>query len=203
MKKKNAYQFRIELLGIEPSIWRLIEVSSNYSFWDLHIAIQDSMGWLDYHLHSFSIVPPGKKKKSVLIGMPDDEFEPDTLPGWDVPLAQYFFDPGDEAMYEYDFGDGWNHRVVLEGIYLQKDGVRYPNCIDGKRACPPEDCGGATGYYQLLEALADPDHEEYEGMIYWLSHHAKNYHPYDPEGFEPDNVEFDDPEERLKKAFQN
>ena len=201
MKKKIAYQFRIELLEIEPLIWRLIEVPSNYSFWDFHVAIQDSMGWLDYHLHLFSLLPPGKRKP-IMIGIPD-EYENNTLPGWDVPLTNYFKEPGDEASYDYDFGDGWNHRIVLEAISLQKDGIKYPNCSDGQRACPPEDCGGIPGYYHLIDVLSDREDEEYEDMVYWLSNHAKNYHPYDPEYFEPINVEFWDPKKRWKMAFEN
>jgi hypothetical protein len=202
MKKKTAYQFRITLLGIEPSIWRLIEVPSNYSFWDLHVAIQNSMGWLDYHLHSFSLLPP-RKRKPVLIGIPDEQYENTTLPGWEVPVTQYFKEPGNEAIYDYDFGDGWHHKIVLEGIYLQKDGIKYPNCLEGKRACPPEDCGGIDGYYNLIEVLSNTGHEEYENRVSWLSNHAKNYHPYDPEHFEPSNVEFWNPKKRWKMAFQN
>ncbi len=202
MKKKIAYQFRIELLGIEPLIWRLIEVPSNYSFWDLHVAIQDSMGWLDYHLHSFSLLPP-RKKKPILIGIPDEKYESNTLPGWDVPLTQFFKKPGDEATYEYDFGDGWHHRIVLEGIYLQNEGKKYPNCLNGKRACPPEDCGGIPGYYNLLEILSNKKHEEYEEKVYWLSHHSKNYHPYDPGHFDSCEVEFWNPKKRWEMAFQS
>ena len=202
MKKKIAYRFKIELSDIEPLIWRLIEVPSTYSFWDLHVAIQDSMGWLDYHLHSFSLLPP-RKRKPVLIGIPDDEYEDNTLPGWEVPLTQFFKEPGDEVAYDYDFGDGWHHRIVLEGIYLQEKEKKYPNCLDGKRACPPEDCGGIPGYYNLLEILDNKRHEEHEDMIHWLSGHAKNYHPYDSESFDPNGVEFWDPKKRWKMAFQS
>jgi hypothetical protein len=203
MKRKTAYQFRIELLGIEPPIWRLIGVPSTYSFWDLHVAIQDSMGWLDYHLHSFRLLPP-RKRKPIVIGIPaDEDYGITTLPGWDIPVSRYLNEPGDEAEYEYDFGDGWHHKITLEGIYLQKSGTRYPNCLDGKRACPPEDCGGIPGYHDLVEVLGDTNHEEYDNMVYWLSNHAKNYHPYDPERFEPGSVEFWNPKKRWKIAFQD
>lgn len=202
MKKKIAYHFRIELSGIKPSIWRQIEVPSKYNFWDFHVAIQDSMGWLDYHLHLFHLQPPGKKKP-VLIGIPDDEDEDNILPGWDVPITRYFKEPGDEAGYDYDFGDGWRHRIVLETISLQKDGIKYPNCSQGQRACPPEDCGGIPGYYNLIEVLSDREHEEYEEMVFWLSDHAKNYHPYDPGFFDPGNVKFQNPRKRLKMALGN
>ncbi len=202
MKKKTAYQFRVELMGIEPLLWRQIEVPSSYTFWDLHVAIQDSMGWLDYHLHSFGLLPP-RKKKQILIGIPDDEFDDNTLAGWEIPLTQFFKDPGDEATYDYDFGDGWHHRIILEGIFIQHEGKKYPNCISGERACPPEDCGGITGYYNLIEIIKNKDHEEYEDMVSWLRNHAKNYYPYNSETFNPEKVEFWDPKKRWKMAFQN
>ena len=198
--KKIAYQFKIELFGIEPLIWRRIEVPSTYSFWDFHVAIQDAMGWLDYHLHSFSLLPP-RKRKPILIGIPDDEYEDNMLAGWEVPLTQYFNQPGDEAVYDYDYGDGWQHRIVLEAITLQKEGIKYPNCTDGQRACPPEDCGGIPGYYHLIDILSDRAHEDYEAMVDWLSNHAKNYHPYDPKYFEPGKVVFCNPKKRWKIAF--
>jgi len=163
MKKKIAYRFRIELMEIKPLIWRVTEVPSTYTFWDLHVAIQDSMGWLDYHLHSFRLLPP-RKRKSILIRIPDDEYEDNSLAGWEIPLSQFFKEPGDEATYDYDFGGGWHHRIVMEGIYLQEEGKQYPNCIFGERACPPEDCGGVPGYYNLLDILRNKAHEEHDDM---------------------------------------
>lgn len=203
MKRKLALQFRIELLDIEPLIWRQIEVPSTYSFWDLHVAIQDSMGWLDYHLHEFSIRPP-RKRKPVLIGIPDEDDDPlfqDALAGWKVPLSDYFTTPGDACSYTYDFGDDWHHGIMLEGVHLQKDGVKYPICTAGERACPVEDCGSVSGYDRLLEILADNGHEEYADTVSWLKNHAKNYHPYDPEHFEPSEVRFANPRRRLKAAM--
>jgi hypothetical protein len=205
MTKKRSnivYQFRIELSEIEPAIWRVIQVPSEYSFWDLHVAIQDAMGWLDYHLHAFRTRMPHKKKE-MEIGIPDDE-EFDHHPvvaGWEVPITRVFSKPGTSAIYDYDFGDGWSHNVLLEGILLKKEGAEYPLCAAGERACPPEDCGGVPGYYQLLEILADPDHPEYDEYNEWLKGQAKNYSPYDPEKFEPDKVEFWDPKRRWKMAF--
>ena len=101
----ELYQFRIVLLEIAPLIWRTIEVPGTYSFWDLHVAIQDSMGWLDYHLHYFRVTRPGTYDV-IQIGIPDeDAFEGDEpiVPGWDVPIASYFARPGVAAKYEYDF----------------------------------------------------------------------------------------------------
>lgn len=200
MKHKTVLQFRIELLGITPAIWRRIEVPSSYSFWDLHVAIQDSMGWLDYHLHEFSIKPPGNTKP-VTIGLPYDEPDAEVMPGWEVPVSAYLSQLGDESLYIYDYGDGWEHRVVLEDAHLQQKGAKYPICTDGERACPPEDCGGVGGYYNLLEILADPKHEEHEAMVSWLTDHAKSYWPYDPARFERSKVRFDNPKKRLRAVL--
>ena len=206
MKKKLAYRFKIELMGIEPLIWRIIEVPSTYTFWDLHVAIQDSMGWLDYHLHSFRLLPP-RKRKPILIGIPydefEDDFEEDTLAGWEIPVNQFLNEPGDEAVYEYDFGDGWCHKVMLEGINLQEAGKQYPHCLSGERACPPEDCGGIPGYYNLLDILQGNDNEERDDINAWLKGHEKKYYPYDPEYFKPDNITFWNPKKRWKMAFED
>ena len=201
MQKKTAMQFRVELQDIEPSIWRLIDIPSSYTFWDLHVAIQDSMGWLDYHLHSFNI-RTARKKQPVLIGIPGDELENTTLPGWEIPVSRYFKQPGDEAVYDYDFGDNWRHKITLTGINLQTNGIKYPHCVDGQRQCPPEDCGGAPGYERLIEIIRDITHEEHEEMISWLIHHPQNYSSYDPEYFNVQDVKFMNPKKRWKMAFE-
>ena len=200
-KSNIVLQFRIELIGIKPIIWRRIQVPSNYSFWDLHLAIQDSMGWLDYHLHAFRVRMP-HKRKMVEIGIPSDDFDDlPSLPGWEIKIIDYFTEPGRSAPYEYDYGDGWEHKILLEGILLKEGAVSYPRCIAGERACPPEDCGGVDGYYELIEILKDPKHPEYRDHISWLKGHAKNYHPYDPDKFSPENVKFWSPKKRWKMAF--
>ena len=200
-KSDQIYQFKITLCGIQPPIWRRIQVPGNYSFWDLHVAIQDAMGWLDYHLHVFRF-EEGHKHKVAQIGIPGDEMDDDTfLPGWKIPMRDYFRDPGESAQYVYDFGDGWHHEILLEGVLLVEKGTKYPRCIGGQRACPPEDCGSVPGYYHLLEILQNPKHKEYKDFVYWLQGHAKNYHPYDPQEFEPEKVHFHNPKKRWKMAF--
>jgi hypothetical protein len=202
-KNKNhlAYQFRVSLTGIEPAIWRRIQVPAKYSFWDLHVAIQDVMGWLDYHLHAFR-VRQKHKRKPIEIGIPGDEWDGVTVvPGWKVPITDYFTEPGQVIEYEYDFGDGWNHEILLEAVLLKERGAAYPRCVGGERACPPEDCGSISGYYNLLEILRDPTHPEYKENIAWLKGHAKNYYPYDPEKFNSEEVHFDNPKRRWRIAF--
>lgn len=198
---KLIYQFLIKLDHIAPSIWRRIQVPEKYNFWDLHVAIQDSMGWVDYHLHTFHIRPKNKRK-TIEVGIPFEDFENKILPGWEVPIKELFNSVGVEANYEYDFGDGWEHTVTLEAIALAEEGEIYPRCISGERACPPEDCGGIPGYERLLEVLKSPKTPEYKDMTEWLKNHVKNYHPYKPESFDPQEVKFDNSKERLKFALQ-
>ena len=195
--KDLAFQFRITLRGIEPAVWRRIAVPAKYSFWDLHVAIQDAMGWLDYHLHAFRIQDP-KTGAVAQIGIPDDSFEDvdPFLAGWKVPIVEYFREPGTSAEYEYDFGDGWEHEIVLEQVTDRIPRKRYPKCLDGARACPPEDCGGVPGYQELLEVLGDRTHEEYASMVEWLGR------KYDPAAFSAEKVRFENPKKRWRIAFE-
>ena len=195
-KANQAYQFKVTLGEIEPPIWRRILVPAKYSFWDLHVAIQDSMGWLDYHLHLFRVREP-ESGDVIEIGIPNDEPFEDEIPctpGWDVAVAEYFT-KGDAAEYLYDFGDDWQHVVTLEAIVDRVAKARYPQCLAGSRACPPEDCGGVGGYANVLRVIANPSDEEYESMMEWLGGE------YDPERFEPAKVRFDNPKKRWDIAF--
>lgn len=201
-KSRLIFQFKVTLLEIKPAIWRRFQVPASYNFWDLHVAVQDVMGWVDYHLHAFRC--PELNQKDEEIGIPDDAFDDlVVLPSWEVAIYKHFKMPGDKVQYEYDFGDSWEHELLLEGILLKEKGVQYPRCLTGKRACPPEDCGGIPGYYRLLDVLKDPSDEEYESMIGWLNGHVKKYHPYDPNEFNVENIRFDNPQQRLARAFSS
>jgi hypothetical protein len=129
-------QFKISLQGSAVSVWRRIQVPTKYSFWDLHVAIQDSMGWLDYHLHYFKL---HQGKKWIEIGLPGGEDTHLVIPGWEIGIMEYFVAPGVSALYEYDFGDSWNHEVLLEAISIPAEGTQYPRCVEGQGACPPEE----------------------------------------------------------------
>ena len=197
MNIKNCiYQFKISLREITPVVWRRIQVPSNYNFWDLHVAIQDSMGWLDYHLHQFSIKRPHAHKITE-IGFPDDEGYDDIeiLPGWEIDISNYFSDLGVSALYKYDFGDGWEHDILLEGLMIKEKGIKYPRCVGGEYKCPPEDCGGVPGYFNFLEAVLNPTHEDHERMIEW---YGKKYSPND---FTPKKVRFDNPKNNFPVWF--
>ena len=180
-------RFRIQLRDVKPAIWRRIDVPDWYTFWDLHVAIQDAMGWQDYHLHEFVLEGP-EGSKPVRIGIPDGEgWEGDPLDGGRENILDYFVSGRyGSALYLYDFGDGWEHDVVLEEFETASSGVAFPRCLDGARACPPEDCGGPWGY----EAILSGSRED-----------AAEFKDYHPESFDSTRVVFADPEERWLVAF--
>jgi len=184
------HQFKMTLLDTQPEIWRRIQVPEAYTFWELHVAIQSAMGWEDYHLHMFRI---GKHSEIIINGDPmDSEVGEDeqTFNGWEAKVARFLKTPEDVVLYEYDMGDGWLHEVLLEGVFLKEKGVRYPRCIAGERACPPEDCGGTLGFKRLLETLASPRNPEYRELLDWLGK------KYKPEKFDLEAVKFTNPKTR-------
>jgi len=188
----HVYQFSLSLAGIDPPIWRRIVVPGNYTFWDLHVAIQDAMGWADMHLHEFEIVHP-RTGLTERIGVPEAgaDWGSEPAPGWIKEISRYFTPDHSRAVYLYDFGDEWRHTVKLEKIRPRARGKAYPECTGGGRACPPEDCGGPWGYGNLISIASDPAHHAYPATMEWLGG------SFDPEDFDPGDVEFDDPRQRL------
>ena len=147
------------------------------------------MGWQDCHLHAFRFKEP-LTGVTIEIGIPPENDFADsdrTLPGWRIPVLAYLGNCVDVMDYEYDFGDGWRHRIELIGIAPQPVGQNLPKCIAGARACPPEDCGGPWGYKNLLEAISDPNHEEHSEILSWIGG------SFDPESFDASKLRFDDP----------
>ncbi len=188
-------QFLIVLANTDPLVWRRIQMPEQYSFWDLHVAIQDVMGWQDYHLHEFTMVN-SVKGKVLRIGIPDDEM-PDERPclaGWTVPIARHFTHATGPVRYLYDFGDGWQHIVEFEDHVPTDDGV-YPRCVGGASACPPEDVGGTTGYAEFRRVIGNPRHPEHKETLQWAGG------AFDPSAFNPAAVTFDDPAKRWQIAF--
>ncbi|MGA9117659.1 MAG: plasmid pRiA4b ORF-3 family protein [Bacteroidota bacterium] len=194
-------QFLIVLSETDPLVWRRIQVPEEYSFWDLHVAIQDAMGWLDYHLHEFRVFH-ARRRQLDRLGIPDEECQdkPSFAPDWKAKISDYFNSQSmleaPPALYVYDFGDDWHHILMFEGVLPVEVSVAYPRCVGGARACPPEDCGGVNGFAGFLAAIADPTHEEHEQLVEWSGG------AYDPAAFEPSRIRFDDPRQRWKKAFQ-
>ncbi|GFR06129.1 uncharacterized protein y4hQ [Trichonephila clavata] len=186
-----VYQFKISLKCIKPNIWRRIQVPASYTFRQLHYAIQDSMGWKsglgDYHLHTF-IFRPFRSGSMFEIGPPSglDYDVHEIIPEKVTKIAE-FCKVGKKATYMYDFGDDWGHDVVLEKILPAVEGCTYPRCIKGKRACPPEDCGGYEGYDEHIAIIRNSKHPEYESHCKWVE---KQNASLNPEEFDPAAVKF-------------
>ena len=191
--KNEILQIKSTLQGIRPPIWRRIQIPASETFWGLHCAIQDAMGWDDMHLHSFRA--RHRKYGDIEIRVPWDGEENeeflDFLPDWECKIRDCLRKAKDQCLYKYDFGDGWKHIVELEKILPAEPDVSYPVCVTGRRACPPEDCGGVWGYMRLLEALKNPENVQHKELLEWLGDR------FDPEAFDPDAVRFTDPEERM------
>jgi pRiA4b ORF-3-like protein len=163
-----AYQLKVTLLELRPPVWRRILVPADTSLAALHGIIQAAMGWENSHMHAFSA---GKKAQ----------------------LSRVLSRAGDRIGYTYDFGDGWEHEILLEKTVAP---VGRPTCVAGRRHCPPEDCGGVWGYQDLLEALADPDHEQHDDLTEWMAE-AHGLADFDPEFFDP--AEADERLARLRR----
>ena len=197
---KLVHQFLITLSHVDPLVWRRIQVPQSYTFWDLHVAIQDAMGWEDRHLHEFRLFDD-QTSKVVSIGLPTDMMSPDrpVAPGWTIPLSRHFESRewlGLPILYAYDFGDGWEHALIHEGMQTAKRSMKYPRCVSGARHCPPEDCGGPHGYAELLKIIASPKHPQHKSMVEWIGG------AFDPDSFDPKRVAFASPKERWTKAFR-
>lgn len=186
-KAASIYQLKITLRGIRPPIWRRVQVRSDELLEHLHYVIQLSMGWTNSHLHSFQI-------QGVEYGVPMPEFDMDGMEVRDeakVKLCKII--PGEKFKfsYLYDFGDSWEHDVLVEKVMEANPDTNYPVCIKAKRACPPEDCGGIWGYQELLETIQDPEHPEHEEMLTWIGG-----------SFDPDDAEMDEANEQLQRIHE-
>jgi hypothetical protein len=180
MKKPSPiYQLKVTLTRSRPPIWRRILIASDADLGLFHYILQDVMGWTDSHLHQF--IAGG-----VMYSTPYDEFADEI--GMEIrdeskyKLSQVLKKEKASLTYEYDFGDSWEHKIVLEKILPHDDSIQTPSCIKGKRACPPEDCGGVWGYENLITIIQDPKHPEYEEMREWLAE------DFDPEHFDLDEI---------------
>jgi len=185
----QALVLRITLTGTERPIWRRIALPATATFWDLHVAVQDAMGWRDCHLHLFTT--PGARGRR--FGIPDEYEDLGIEPGWDHGVLPYLGRPGDEVEYEYDFGDAWIHRIVLDDVWSPDSEAFDPVCLGGEGRCPPEDVGGVDGYEEFLAAIGDPDHPEHAAYLDWIGGE------FDPSEFVPEEVVFHDPRARLRR----
>ena len=141
-------------------VWRRLLVPGSVRLSKLHAMFQAAMGWTDSHLHMFRI-------GDAMYGTQLDDYPPDELDETALTVLEAVRDQRRFA-YEYDFGDSWEHEVVVEEVTTSPFGLEFGVCLDGQNACPPEDCGGPGGYAQLLEVLANPLDEEYEHLLGWV-----------------------------------
>ena len=175
---KDIYQLKINLLDAKPPIWRRVQVSNDTLLPDLHRIIQVAMGWYNAHLHQFIV-----GNWTVIYGPPNPDLEDLGIIDYrNVKIGELMHKSKDRIKYEYDFGDGWLHEILLEKVLEKEKGQQYPVCIKGKRACPPEDCGGIPGYEEFREIMADPEHEEHQEMKEWYEE------DWDPEYFDHEEV---------------
>ncbi|GJD22681.1 plasmid pRiA4b ORF-3 family protein [Rivularia sp. IAM M-261] len=173
---QEIYQIKITLKYIKPPIWRRVLVKSNTTLGQLHSIVQEAMGWDDYHLHSWNI-------GGVEYGVPDEDYDSHMQKEKNVKLSKLIGSSEKvKFSYTYDFGDSWEHEILVEKILPSAPDTRYPVCVAGKRACPPEDCGGAWGYAELLDILNDPENPEYEERMEWLEGE------FEPEKFDLEEV---------------
>jgi len=173
----QVYQLKITLNDTRPPIWRRLVVLGDTTLRQLHDCLQIALGWTDSHLHQFEIGGQGYGATEY-----DDGGELGLLPEQRYRLSQVAPDPGARFVYEYDFGDSWDHTVVVEKIGPLKEGVSYPLCMAGQRACPPEDVGGVWGYAGFLQAIRSRRHPEHAEYLRWVGGH------FDPEVFDLDQV---------------
>jgi hypothetical protein len=166
---ERAVELMVTLRHTHLPIWRRLIVPASLTLHELHNVIQTAMGWEGYHLHLFDI-------DGVLYG-DVEEIEGRPLGAEDSFTVGQAADAAREFSYEYDFGDSWDHIIRVEQS-MASVGSGTPHLIGGGRACPPEDCGGTSGYEHLLEVIADPTHEEHEQLLQWVGGE------YDPEGFD-------------------
>lgn len=177
----KIFQIQIALKGFKPKIWRRILIPSDLLLSDFHKIIQTTMGWTNSHLHQFI-----KNRTFYSVKHPNDDMwdEMDNVDYMEnkIRISDLIQTEKDKIIYEYDFGDGWEHDIILEKVLPFDIMIKYPICLTGKMNCPPEDCGGIWGYSDMLEILKQPDHEEYESYLEWLGG------DFDPEYFDKDDI---------------
>ena len=170
-----VYQIKVTLKGSKPPIWRRIQVTSATALAQLHQIVQGVMGWEGDHLYRFDVGGMAYGDPRMLEEMEGEDARR-------VTLASLVRGEKAKFLYEYDFGDSWDHELRLEKVLPYAAGKRYPVCLTGKRACPPEDCGGLWGYASFLDAIQDLQHPEHEEMLEWVGGE------FDPEAFDLDEV---------------
>lgn len=212
--KDTIYQLKITLIDSDPPIWRRVLIPGRFTFEEVHAVIQVCMGWENAHLHqfvlgergnavflshpSFDLEPTTTKDRKAIdqkladLGFDTTRLSPkqldqsNVLDETDFLLQEVVSREGATLLYEYDFGDSWEHTILVEKIVAPEPGVEYPTCIGGARCGPPEDCGGIGGYADLLDALSDPKRDDHEEALDWIG-----------DDFDPEYVSLDEINEEI------
>jgi Plasmid pRiA4b ORF-3-like protein len=191
---------KLTLAGSSPTIWRRVEVHSGLTLHELHYVIQCVFNWENSHLYHFLVPPGGKLTRSALRDatryhvLPPDPFfgdEDNATPADEAMIGQVFSPNRKQILYEYDFGDSWEHVIKIEKRWQGGDQDHVPVCLAGENAAPFDDMGGIGGYYQWLNALKDDSDEMHEEAIDWLG-----------EDFDPTRFDLDKTNQRLAAAFR-
>ncbi len=184
LMKKKYYEIKIELMEVEPAVWRRFVVPAEISLDRLHDVIQIVMGWQDEHLHEFNF---GKHRYVEII---DDEFDDkETFLEGTVRLNKHFKKKGDSCIYVYDFGDSWSHRLTLENSDFKRSEDDFEMwCLEGDRACPPEDVGGPPGYEEFCKIIKSPKNKEHASTVAWSNGLQPTGKKFDPAWFDGDMV---------------
>jgi hypothetical protein len=172
------YRLKVSLVGVRPPIWRKVLMPARITLDKLHLVIQAAMGWENRHLHQFRINGQVYCDPEAM----DPISRPTVHPEKGVELRDLIKAENEDFLYIYDFSDEWRHEIKLEKILMRPPDNRYPTCVQGRRRCPPEDCGGPPGYDELLAALADARHPGHQDMLAWLGP------DFDPAAFDLDQV---------------
>lgn len=184
LRKRSIYIVDVTLLDVRPRVWRRLQLPGATRLDRVHQILQHTLGWQDCHCHQF-------RAGEAIYSEVDPDFNNDfALDESDYSLSDLLINPGDEILYEYDFGDGWEHRIELIETLPIEDANGVPVCLDGDRACPPEDVGGPPGYQHMLKVLANPSHPEY-----------RDYCQFIPDDYEPDWFDLDDVNDMLLIYF--
>ncbi|MGD1823563.1 MAG: plasmid pRiA4b ORF-3 family protein [Pleomorphochaeta sp.] len=180
MNQEKCYLLRIELLEVEPTIWREFAVPCDITLDRFHDVVQIVMGWMSSHLYQFVIKDKKYSEFEEYILDFDDVFD-----SKNVRLNQFMTRKNQKIIYEYDFGDGWQHEITLLNSNYNSHSAYDLVCVDGERACPPEDVGGAYGYQHFIECIENEDDDEHEDMLMWIDY------DYDPDELEIDYINFE------------
>lgn len=169
--RHEVLQLKVTLADVTPPVWRRLLVPEHLSLAQLHDILQAAMGWEDSHLHAFDV------EGTTYGPLDDDDADEDELDEQDISVGGALASSG-RLTYQYDFGDSWEHEVVVEARSTTPVKMSFAKCVDGENACPPEDSGGAFGYAAMLKAVADPSHEDHADYVQWLGE------DFDPTAFD-------------------